>query len=57
MIKVILMTDYSSEYDRSLLRGIMRYSKEYGPWSFYRLPGEYRSGEENLKELAQIARE
>ncbi|MGN1225633.1 MAG: substrate-binding domain-containing protein [Candidatus Cryptobacteroides sp.] len=57
MIKVILMTDYSSEYDRRLLRGIMRYSKEHGPWSFYRLSSEYRSGEANLRELAQIAKE
>lgn len=51
------MSDYSSEYDRRLLRGIMRYSKEHGPWSFYRLSSEYRSGEENLRELAQIARD
>lgn len=57
MIRVILMTDYSSEYDRRLLRGIMRYSKENGPWTFYRLSSEYRSGGELLKDLSGIARE
>lgn len=57
MIRVILMTDYSSEYDRRLLRGIMRYSKEHGPWTFYRLSYEYRSGEACLKDLVNIARD
>lgn len=36
MIRVILLMDYSSEHDRKLLRGMMRYSKENGPWQFYR---------------------
>jgi LacI family transcriptional regulator len=36
MIKVILLIDCASEHDRKLLRGMMRYSKENGPWQFYR---------------------
>lgn len=38
MIKILLLIDYSSDYDRRLLRGLVRYSQEKGPWMFYRLP-------------------
>lgn len=38
MIKILLLIDYSSDYDRRLLRGLVRYSEENGPWMFYRLP-------------------
>lgn len=38
MIKILLLIDYSSDYDRRLLRGLVRYSEEKGPWMFYRLP-------------------
>ena len=44
MIKVILLMDYSSEHDRKLLRGMMRYSKENGPWMFYRPSPVFRFG-------------
>ncbi len=42
MKKILLLTDFSSGYSRSLLHGIVRYSKEYGPWVFYRMPQYYR---------------
>ncbi len=42
MIKVILLIDCASEFDRKLLRGIMKYSKENGPWLFYRIPSDLR---------------
>lgn len=42
MLKVILMIDCASEFDRRLLRGMMRYSKENGPWQFYRIPSDFR---------------
>lgn len=42
MIKVILLIDCASEFDRKLLRGIMKYSKENGPWLFYRIPSDFR---------------
>ena len=45
MIKVILLIDCASEHDRKLLRGMMRYSKENGPWLFYRLSSDQRLGE------------
>ena len=40
MIKVILLIDCTSEFDRKLLRGMMKYSKENGPWLFYRTPSD-----------------
>jgi LacI family transcriptional regulator len=42
MKKILLLTDFSSGYSRSLLRGIVRYSREHGPWVFYRMPQYYR---------------
>lgn len=42
MKKVLLLTDFSSGYSRSLLRGIVTYAKENGPWAFYRMPLYYR---------------
>ncbi len=42
MKKILLLTDFSSGYSRSLLRGIVRYSKDHGPWVFYRMPMYYR---------------
>ena len=42
MIQVILLIDCADEHDRKLLRGIMRYSKENGPWLFNRLQPDYR---------------
>lgn len=44
MIKVILLIDCASEFDRKLLRGMVRYSKENGPWLFYRIPSDSRQG-------------
>lgn len=41
MIKVILMLDYSSEFDRRLLRGIVRYTKENGQWFFCRIASDH----------------
>lgn len=45
MIKVILLIDCASEFDRKLLRGMVRYSKENGSWLFYRIPSDLRIGE------------
>lgn len=42
MIKILLLTDFSSGYSRQLLQGVVEYSKEYGPWVFYRMPIYYR---------------
>ena len=42
MYKVILLSDFAEEYGKDLLRGIARYSKDHGPWTFCRMPSHYR---------------
>jgi LacI family transcriptional regulator len=42
MIKIILLSDFAEEYNKNLLRGITRYSKDHGPWTFCRMPTYYR---------------
>lgn len=42
MTKIILLFDISEHYGRSLLKGIVKYSKEHGPWLFCRMPLYYR---------------
>ncbi|QJW89998.1 DNA-binding transcriptional regulator [Spirosoma taeanense] len=42
MPKVILLSDFSEDYGKSLLRGITAYAKEHGPWVFCRMPLFFR---------------
>lgn len=55
MIKILLLLDYSSIFDRKLLKGIVEYSKKNGPWIFYRLPSYYKKlyGEKGIMEWAK----
>lgn len=55
MIKVLLLTDFSSEYSRNILRGVVNYSKEQGSWSFQRMPLYYRMvyGEKGVLDWAK----
>ena len=55
MKKVLLLIDYSSEFSRRLLKGLIQYSKEHGPWIFYRLPSYYKTlyGKEGIVEWAK----
>lgn len=55
MPKILILSDSSSEYSRRLLKGIVRYSKERGGWSFYRMPLYYREqhGEEGVVKWAR----
>lgn len=50
MFRILLLIDYSSDFDRRLLTGLVEYSKEYGPWLFYRMPSHYSQlyGEEGV---------
>lgn len=41
MKKILLLTDFASGFSRDLLRGVVKYAKEHGPWVFYRLPRYY----------------
>ncbi len=55
MLKILVLTDFSSGYSRRLLKGIIRYSREVGPWSFQRMPLYFRMmyGENGVVEYAQ----
>lgn len=56
MIKVILLIDCASEFDRKLLRGMVRYSKENGPWQFYRITSDLRQGQSREEWVVEWAR-
>lgn len=55
MIKIILLSDFEEEYGKNLLRGITRYSKDHGPWTFCRMPFSYREklGMNGIRKWAQ----
>ena len=55
MIKILLLTDFSSGYSRSLLENVVRYAREVGPWAFYRMPLYLRElyGDEGVVEWAK----
>jgi LacI family transcriptional regulator len=55
MIKILLLTDFSSGYGRNILEGVVKYSKEQGCWSFQRMPLYYRMvyGEEGVLDWAK----
>lgn len=39
--RVALLIETSRGYGRGMLRGIVRYSRLHGPWSFYLTPGDF----------------
>jgi len=39
--RVALLVETSRGYGRNYLRGVMRYAREHGPWSFYLTPGDF----------------
>lgn len=43
MARVILLTDFSEEYAKRLLKGIVQYSKEHQPWILCKMPLSYRA--------------
>lgn len=55
MKRVLVLIDYSSEFSRRLLKGLIQYSKDHGPWMFYRLPTYYKTlhGKEGIVEWAK----
>lgn len=42
MVKILLVTDFSNGYSRSLLRGIIRYVHDKKDWTLYRMPKYYK---------------
>ena len=57
MIRILLLLDCANDFDRNLLRGIVRYSKENGPWLFYRLPSYYNSAMYGERSILKWAKE
>lgn len=55
MKRILILIDYSSEFSRRILRGLIQYSKEHGPWLFYRLPTYYKTmlGKKGIVEWAK----
>jgi LacI family transcriptional regulator len=55
VIKILVLTDFSSGYSRSLLKGIVRYSQTVSGWTFYRMPLFYRMmhGDEEVMKWAK----
>lgn len=55
MVRILVLTDFSSGYSRKLLKGLIRYSREVGPWSFQRMPLYFRMmyGENGVVEFAR----
>ncbi|HCC53155.1 MAG TPA: transcriptional regulator [Porphyromonadaceae bacterium] len=55
MIKILLLTDFSSGYSRNILKGVVKYAKEQGGWSFQRMPLYYRMvyGEKGVLDWAK----
>ena len=54
-VKILLITDLTSAYSRSLLRGIVRYAKSKGNWTFLRMPLSYKMmhGDEEIIRCAR----
>lgn len=55
MLKILILTDFSSGFSRNLLRGIVRYSQEVNHLTFYRMPLYYRMvhGDKGVVEWAK----
>ena len=43
MKRIVLLVETSRAFGRGLIMGIARYSKIYGPWSFYKEPIDLKS--------------
>lgn len=48
--KVILLVETARGFGRDLLRGIARYARLHGPWSFYITPGDYQQALPRIKD-------
>lgn len=48
--RVALLIETSRGYGRAMLRGIMRFARLHGPWSFYITPGDF---EQALPQMSQ----
>ena len=52
MIKILVLIDSSTEFNRRFLNGLVKYGNDNGSWTFYRLPSYFRTlhGEDGIVE-------
>ena len=50
--RIILLVETARGFGRELLRGIARYARLHGPWSFHITPGDYEQALPKLKDWA-----
>jgi LacI family transcriptional regulator len=48
--RVALLIETARGYGRGVLRGIMRYARLHGPWTFYLTPGDFKQAVPRIKE-------
>ncbi len=48
--KVALLVETARGYGRGLLRGIVRYARLHGPWSFYVTPGDFEQAVPKMRQ-------
>src|SRR5690349_4028039 len=48
--RVALLVETARVFGRDLLKGIARYSREHGPWSFHISPGDYEQVVPKMKQ-------
>src|SRR3990172_10420507 len=48
--RVALLVETSRGFGRDLLRGIARYARLHGPWSFHITPGDYTQAVPKMKQ-------
>lgn len=48
--RVALLIETAREYGRGVLRGIMRYARQHGPWAFYVTPGDFEQVVPKIKQ-------
>ncbi|TWT31098.1 Xylose operon regulatory protein [Posidoniimonas corsicana] len=49
-VRVALLVETARAFGREFLRGIARYSREHGPWSFHISPGDYEQVVPKMKQ-------
>jgi len=54
MARILFLTDFSEEYSKLLLKGIVEYSKEHEPWVLCKMPPAYRT-EHGIKGVLEWA--
>lgn len=48
--RIALLIETARGYGRQLLRGIVRYARLHGPWSFYMTPGDFEQAVPRMRE-------